>query len=296
MGEKAAADHKFQMYDAEKGTFLGRTAISWLKITLFYIAYFLFLTGLFLASITLMENQLPENKPKLNTRLNIPGLNFFPKFNLTEEADKDRIGENDGIHIYYDSNVAEGKKGYDFYVNSIKKTMDKYDATSSFQDFDTATLGECATGKYGYDEGKPCVFFRLNRVIDWKPVGLFKPEKDSFFDLPANRPTKPMVRDATYVRCQAKDMNNDNAIVEGGFKYFGGGLDGEGYFEPKFFPYTGKNSVNMESYESPVVAVKIDLEQIDGPYKIECRAFGASFVHDDRKEGQITLFFQNIAQ
>ena len=49
-------------------------------------------------------------------------------------------------------------------------------------------------------------------------MGLFKPEKDSFFDLPANRPTKPMVRDATYVRCQAKDMNNDNAIVEGGFK------------------------------------------------------------------------------
>ena len=94
-----------------------------------------------------MENQLPENKPKLNTRLNIPGLNFFPKFNLTEEADKERIGENDGIQIYYDSNVAEGKKGYDFYVNSIKKTMDKYDATSSFQDFDTATLGECATGK-----------------------------------------------------------------------------------------------------------------------------------------------------
>ena len=36
MGEKAAADHKFQMYDAEKGTFLGRTAISWRKSLSFY--------------------------------------------------------------------------------------------------------------------------------------------------------------------------------------------------------------------------------------------------------------------
>ena len=43
-----------------------------------------------------------------------------------------------------------------------------------------------------------------------------------------------MVRDATYVRCQAKD--SDNAIVNDfKFKYFGGDNNGgDGYFEKKY--------------------------------------------------------------
>ena len=60
------------------------------KITVFYIAYFAFLAGLFTASIQLMQSQLPEDKPKLNTRLNIPGLHFFPKFDRI--CGKSRIG------------------------------------------------------------------------------------------------------------------------------------------------------------------------------------------------------------
>ena len=39
MGEKAGAEHKFQFYDSDKGTFLGRTGGSWGKsfITLWFL-------------------------------------------------------------------------------------------------------------------------------------------------------------------------------------------------------------------------------------------------------------------
>ena len=35
---KAAAEHKFQIYDADKGTFLGRTGASWRKFCYLFIS------------------------------------------------------------------------------------------------------------------------------------------------------------------------------------------------------------------------------------------------------------------
>jgi len=288
-GKKAGDEHKFQFYDKEKGTFLGRTGGSWLKITVFYIAYFAFLAGLFTASIQLMQSQLPDDKPKLNTRLNIPGLHYFPNFDLLQADQKERSKNNvDGVAFYYKG--AEGDLGYQYYIDQTKSELDSYDmeteGTPLPEKFDVGTLGDCKSGNYGWDKNTPCIFFRLNRVINWEPVGLFKPEDNTFFSKEGNGPTKPMVRDATYVRCQAKD--SDNAIVNDfKFKYFGGdNSGGDGYFEKKFFPYKGKKA--QAKYQSPIVAVQLMGANGDGLeeeklYKIKCQAFGANFIGRDQK-------------
>ena len=232
------------------------------KITVFYIAYFAFLAGLFTASIQLMQSQLPEDKPKLNTRLNIPGLHFFPKFDMKNADDKERLGNNEGITFMWDGQ--NGDLGYQYYIDSTKATFDTYantPATAGVADFDTNTLGDCSPEKdstFGWGSGKPCIYFRINRVINWEPVGLFAPEEGTFFAQPNNGLTKPMVRDATYVRCQAK--NEDNEVIDSTstqlFKYWGGANDGgDGYFPSSFFPYLGKQA--QKDYESPIVAVQV---------------------------------------
>jgi len=299
MGEKAGAEHKFQFYDSDKGTFLGRTGGSWAKITVFYIAYFAFLAGLFTASIQLMQSQLPEDKPKLNTRLNIPGLHFFPKFDMKNADDKERLGNNEGITFMWDGQ--NGDLGYQYYIDSTKATFDTYantPATAGVADFDTNTLGDCSPEKdstYGWGSGKPCIYFRINRVINWEPVGLFAPEEGTFFAQPNNGLTKPMVRDATYVRCQAK--NEDNEVIDSTskqlFKYWGGANDGgDGYFPSSFFPYLGKQA--QKDYESPIVAVQVVGLEEGEMYKVQCRVFGASFFDNDKgKEGFIQFTIQN---
>jgi len=256
---KAAAEHKFQIYDADKGTFLGRTGASWLKITVFYIAYFAFLAGLFTASVQLMQSQLSDDKPKLNTRLNIPGLNYFPKFAASSEEDKKRLAENDAVAFYWKDGQKDGEEGYQFYVDKTLATFAEVnDNDSAVKNFDVNTLGACSDPQASWDAGKPCIYFRLNRVIDWNPVGLFKPEADTFFAKAGNGPTKAMVKDATYVRCEAKDTETGDLTYP--FTYFGGDSNsGDGYFAADYFPYLGKKAQN--TYESPIVAVQVgDLE------------------------------------
>lgn len=64
-----------------------------------------------------------------------------------------------------------------------------------------------------------------------------------------------MVKDATYVRCEAKNAESGD-YVDGAFKYFGGDANGgDGYFPADFFPYLGKKA--QKTYESPIVAVQV---------------------------------------
>ena len=87
---------KFEFYNAEKGTVLGRNLTSWLKILAFYVCYFTFLAGLFTASVQLMEKQLPGDKPMRQTRLNVPGIHYFPAFDMKEPDQKSRLNDNEG--------------------------------------------------------------------------------------------------------------------------------------------------------------------------------------------------------
>lgn len=297
--KKDAKQPGFEFYNAEQGTLLGRTLSSWLKILVFYVAYFTFLAGLFTASVQLMEKQLPVDKPKLQTRLNVPGLHYFPYYNMMNPEEKQRFAENDGITFSYNDGEIDGDSGYGYYVNATNRFMDGYQNTSEVTDFDLETLGPCSPVKsgsnFGWDIGSPCLFFRLNRVIDWEPVGLFEPEEDSYFSLPGNNPTKPMVLDATYVRCMAKNENNEQ--MEGElFRYYGGDANGgDGYFGKEFFPYKGKHI--HPNYESPIVAVQIVGLEKGETYKIRCAAFGANFLHDGKhREGEITFYYKVVIE
>jgi len=285
---KAAAEHKFQIYDADKGTFLGRTGASWLKITVFYIAYFAFLAGLFTASVQLMQSQLPDDKPKLNTRLNIPGLNYFPKFAASDADQKARLASNDGIAFYWKEGQKDGDAGYQYYVDQSQTILNNVTNTQSdVKDFDVNTLGECSNPQASWDAGKPCIYFRLNRVIDWQPVGLFKPEDGTIFA--KDGPKKAMVKGATYVRCEAKDSESGE-FVDAPFKYFGGDANGgDGYFPADFFPYKGKKA--QPKYESPIVAVQVTNLEAGKQYKVACDAFAKNIVVD-RKAGLGSVKFE----
>lgn len=300
MGEKegnTAQPQRMKFYDAQTGELLGRTAGSWAKIGLFYIAYFAFLAGLFTASIQIMKTSIDLEKPKLQTRLNIPGLHFFPKFDPLDSKHSDRKKANEDIAFYWDSKNAEGDTGYTFYTKMVDNVIEEYtnktrlNTDKSITDFDFSTLGDCGKNNYGYDSNSPCVFFRLNRVIDWSPVGYFSPPANSYFAAEGNGPTAKMERDAVYIRCDG----NYNGPEEGApekktlsFKYFGG-KNNDGYLESKYFPYKGK--VTQPNYQSPVVAVQVNGLEDAKKYKVRCHAFARNIVIDDR-DSLGSIFFE----
>jgi sodium/potassium-transporting ATPase subunit beta len=287
----AAGPAKFKFYDSDTGELLGRTGGSWAKIGLFYIAYFCFLAGLFTASIQIMKTSINLEKPKLQTRLNIPGLHFFPKANPMASNETSRIkDDNKGVAFFWDSSEESSRK---FYTDLIKTEVVKYNkmseaksAAEDVTDFDWSSMGDCGFGgdnldaaTFGWDTNTPCIYLRLNRIIDWKPVGLFKPADGTIFA--ADGPKKPMVEDAVYMRCKSKyigDKEDDDVPTALTFTYFGG--NGDGYVEKKFFPYGGKAA--QPNYQSPIVALKVNGLEDGDKHRVTCQAHAANIVVDTR--------------
>merc|ERR1711887_65337 len=44
-------------------------------------------------------------------------------------------------------------------------------------------FGECNGPHYGFDQDKPCLFFRINKVIDWEPWGIFESDLEDAFTM-----------------------------------------------------------------------------------------------------------------
>merc|ERR1712150_290898 len=137
------------------GKVLGRSAKSWIKITIFYVIYYTFLGCLMYFSLGLYKNNLLDNyeKPKIRTRTDQPGMSAIPANNVH----KDKLNKN----FAFDPSK---KESYESYVNEIEKFISKYDENVKKQ-FSPEVV------KSYYEQGKILYFLRINKVIDWLPVG-----------------------------------------------------------------------------------------------------------------------------
>ena len=134
------------------------------KITIFYIAYFTFLAGLFMASISVMKTTVNDDKPRLQTRLQIPGLHALPKLDPMNDAQSSRLGDNDGVAIKYDPATEGDNQVYVDILTGIKSDYASQDGGPA--DFSFSSLGDCGQAPYGYDSNSPCVWIRLNKVLN----------------------------------------------------------------------------------------------------------------------------------
>jgi len=277
---KQSGPPKFQFYNSETGELLGRNGASWLKITIFYVAYFTFLAGLFMASISVMKTTVNDDKPRLQTRLQIPGLHALPKLDPEIDDQAARLSDNDGVAIKYDPATDGDNQIYVGILDEIKKEAEKQDGGPA--DFSFSSLGDCGQAPYGYDSNSPCVWIRLNKVIDWTPVGYFAPtENQGFTSASLN---SRMEKDAVYIRCESKEVDSTEKNTVN-FSYSGGT---DGNLESKFYPFEGKKA--QPKYQQPIVAVKVGDLKPGVNTRIYCRAFAKNIPIDDRDNlGSITF-------
>lgn len=175
---QSLAEWKLFIYNRTTGEFLGRTAKSWGLILLFYLVFYGFLAALFSFTMWAMLQTLNDEVPKYRDQIPSPGLMVFPK-------------PVSALDFSFSLSDAESYQGY---IDDLKKFLKPYgleeqknltDCTSGtfFEQkgpeytacqFPLALLEACSgvdDPTFGYQEGKPCILVKMNRIIGLKPQG-----------------------------------------------------------------------------------------------------------------------------
>ncbi|XP_017316171.1 sodium/potassium-transporting ATPase subunit beta-2b isoform X2 [Ictalurus punctatus] len=247
--------------------FCGRTASSWGLIFLFYLAFYIFLAGLFCVTIYVMLLTLDDNIPTCQDRLATPGMMIRPTGKDleiiytkedTESWDSHVQALNSFLSAYNDS-VQE--------QNNLDCTPDQYfiqeDSDSVKNNpkrscrFKRSVLEECSglvDRYYGYFDGKPCVIIKLNRVIGMLPG------KDG--PVPS-------------VSCGPKGDDSDKM---GEVAYF----PPNGTFNLMYFPYYGKKA--QVNYSQPLVAVKFLNITMNTEVNVECKIIARNILANNDRD------------
>jgi len=298
---------RYTLYDPSKGTILTRTPLSWIKIILFYCVYYTCLAGFWVACLNIFFLTLPENSPKWTLDGSIigsnPGVGIRPK-NSDERIDSSIFYLNSTDADATPSKDGEGDKNVD-YAKRMEMYMEQYanktglvECTDDNKDkhgqclFDLSELQECQSFPYGFDPipmgdesgrmtVKPCVFLKLNKIYNWRPVAITaetvdKPEYESM-----SEGLKDIIRASTsdniYFDCMGRYPADKDSVS---LKFYP-----ENQAIPaKYFPYTGGN------YQSPMVALQVESLSVGQLLHLECRAWYEGVVHSTKDKTGLVQF------
>ncbi|XP_056092908.1 sodium/potassium-transporting ATPase subunit beta-2b isoform X1 [Rhinichthys klamathensis goyatoka] len=243
--------------------FCGRTASSWGLILLFYLAFYIFLAGLFTLTMYVMLQTLDDHKPTYQDRLSTPGMMIRPKgeqleidytVEYTETWERYVQALNNFLSPYNDS--VQAQKNYEckpdqYFIQEDSGSLKNFPKRSC--QFKRSILEDCSglTDRYyGYSEGKPCVIIKLNRVINF---------------LPSSNRNPPYVTCAAKKYKVGKDEWADDSDKIGELMYF----PPNGTFNLMYYPYYGKKS--QVNYSQPLVAIKFLNITMNEDVNVECR-------------------------
>ncbi|XP_036897986.1 potassium-transporting ATPase subunit beta [Sturnira hondurensis] len=241
---------EFQHYcwNPDTGQLLGRTLSRWVWISLYYVAFYVVMAGLFVLCVYSMLCTLDPYTPDYQDQLKSPGVTLRP----------DVYGEK-GLDISY--NVSDNRTWTDLvhtlhnfladYLpeaqqDNINCTSEKVFTQESFSapnhtkfscKFTTDMLQNCSglvDPSFGFEEGKPCFIIKMNRIVRF---------------LPSNN-TAPRVDCAFLDQYQGQDRRHTD-VPPLQVEYY----PPNGTFSLHYFPYYGKKA--QPHYSNPLVAAKL---------------------------------------
>lgn len=289
---------KYLLYNPETGEVLTRTPKSWALITVFYLIYYSCLAAFWAAMMAVFLQTLPtENRPKLETTAGLIGKS--PGLGLRPAQSAEFV---DSSMIMYDPDDQSSWEGW---AARCKKFLDENYADADKQPtetpaFNIESLGPCGKDNYGYDQGKPCIFLKLNKIFNLEHTYYTKeninPDNQAFKELEeeSQKSVKEMPEELkthierksgddakqVWVDCQAKNPADKEALPQSKITYHP-----ERGFPDKYFPFKGQ-----ENYHSPLVAVQFEPQTKGQLIHIECRAWAGNIGYNRRDKIGIASF------
>ncbi|XP_028655897.1 potassium-transporting ATPase subunit beta-like [Erpetoichthys calabaricus] len=265
-------DFGYFVWNPDTKQLLGRTLDKWVYISLYYVAFYIVMSGLFVLALYVLLSTLSPYTPTYRDRLQSPGVvmrpntygdegllivyevnkpdsytplihtlqNYLTPYNRTEQ------------HAHYENEHCNGNKY--FTQNEPKDPEQKLLSCPFYR----SSLGKCSgmdNSTFGYPDGQPCIIIKMNRIIKFFPSGKGSP---------------PPYVNCSMLKGEPKNLHN--------IEYF----PPNGTFDLHYFPYYGK--IAQPSYMNPLVAVKFNSLEKNKLLKIECRVvadkISADNIHD----------------
>jgi len=293
------------LWNSETSEFLGRTGMSWLKIGVYYLIYYTFLAGFFMACLLIFYKTLDMKQPRWQNSNGIigdnPGVGFRP---LPHNKDIEstliwfRHGDDNGSWKTW---VDRLEKFLEPYKNDTVKDMGiecgelatKKPGHKQICQINRNELfqGDCTSENgFGYRKGAPCIILKLNRIYGWTPIP-YDAESDKVLLDEDEVPQEIRTMMEDNINNERTDLNNriwiqcngeNPADVEnaGDFKYY----PDQG-FSVNYFPYE-----NQDGYVSPAVFVQLVNPRKGVMIAIECKAWAKNIKHDSMERRGLAHF------
>lgn len=258
---------------------LGRTGQSWGKILLFYIIFYTCLSALFAICMSGLYATLNYDRPKyvhLDSLIgNNPGLGFRP------------ISEDEGALIWYNQKNPERSQFWADLITDFLKDykvnrtglISKFSADCDFKQppvegaacpVTVSDFGPCSHPFYGYNSDSPCVYLKLNKVLNWVP-NYYNTTDGLPQDMPPNlvkRIEAAVAKNESnqvWLNCEGEYDADKEHLHNTTFVYY----PSSGGFPSYYFPYNH----TKDEYLSPIIAVHIKNPPGGVMINIECRAW-----------------------
>lgn len=273
------------LWNAEKKEVIGRTWKSWAKIGLFYLVFYsclaLFFAIMLAGFFATLDSRAPTQKGLYSLIKANPGMGFKPMPNTESTLIKFRQGEESSYRLLT-ANIDEFFKAYnktrESTTNSrncslMKSNMTLEDPRNEFCEFDLHDLGtECtAKNNYGYNNNKPCVLLKINKVYGWQPRAFTQEEladTNNHFAQEAKQKLGDRI-DPDYIGVTCEGENEGDADNLRGVNYY----PRQG-FSFKHYPY-----FNQPNYQPPLVFVQFDTPREGALIQIWCRLWVSNIKH-----------------
>lgn len=279
------------LYDSDQGAFMGRTPLSWAKIFVFYCIYYsclaLFWTG---CLMIFMQTTINDESPRWQMGESIIGRS--PALGVRPSPMDAKIDSSMILYKYDEEKDKNGIEGWLSWQNRTKIFLDQHQAPlnkykycqelniteeddkNCIWAFRREQLGVCGKGNFGYEEGKPCVIIKLNRIFGLEHEYYGAKPKDYPDDFPAELAkhiAEQENKEQVWVNCQGENPADNDMM--GDISYF----PKERGFPSKYFPY-----LNQVGYQSPLMAIKFENPTKGMLLHIECRAWAKNIGYDRR--------------
>lgn len=277
------------LWNSETRECLGRTGLSWFRITIFYIIFYACLAAFWTCMLVVFYQTLANDQPKWTldgSRIgSSPGLGFRPSppeanidstliwFNATRSETTGHWIQNlkDFLKPYNDLSIGS---------NIVHCTNDQNATPDKVCHFPIETGQDkicTAERNFGYPEGKPCVLIKLNRIYNWEPVSYVDPP-----DALKKNLKNPFEQNLVYITCTGENSADRDNIGQDVNYYPQQGIPFN------YFPFT-----NQKGYVSPFVFVQFNDIARRVLVNVECRAW-AKNIHFDRGDRLGSVHFEML--